>query len=87
MGGWGCAGARAGAGCACLRVRACVTCVRDARGVMLSARVRCVGVCYPIRAPMWFIVYYHRLRLAGKNNLFIYQGLGLRWYHYTALVG
>jgi len=59
LGGWGCAGARAGAGCACLRVRACVTCVRDARGVMLSARVWCVGVCYPIRAPMWFIVCYH----------------------------
>lgn len=64
-----------------------MTCVRDARGVMLSARVRCAIVCYPIGAAMWFVVCYHRLRLAGKNNLFIYQGLGPRRYHYTVLVG
>lgn len=64
-----------------------MTCVRDARGVMLSARVRCAIVCYPIGALAWLVVYYHRLRLAGENNLFIYQGLRPGRYHYTVLVG
>ena len=61
--------------------------VRDARGVMLSARRGARVSVIGLRALMRFIVCYQRLRLAGKNNLFIYHRLRPRRYHYTVLVG